>query len=341
MSTPVHTKRAVAMLLAFSAAAACASTGSSDTAAANEAELQAYQQAMADAIAPATPEQIAVAERSDPLTRANFWANEFQKDQTNPGTTLAFIRALRAIGSHDRVIEVGTSILPLHPQNYEILLEVGRSLLSKGEPEAAAQALVRSADFSPPTEAAPLAALGLAFDRIEDHDKAQQAYREALKREPDRVSTLSNYGLSLALSGNLEQAELHLQRAASLPGADGRVRQNLALVLGLQGKFEEMAAVDPAAPRRTIEANRRVLRQMIIPARSYEALAEREPIALPARPADVQTMPEVQEALVDEDVMTEPLKTPDTDMQDAPLLTGEPEAMPPARLRSRLRGTQG
>jgi len=340
MSTPVHTKRAVAMLLAFSAAAACASTGSSDTTAANEAELQAYQQAMADAIAPATPEQIAIAERSDPLTRANFWAKEFQKDQTTPGTALAFIRALRAIGSHDRVIEVATSILPLHPQNHDILLELGRSLLAKGEVEAAAQAFVRSADFSPPHEAAPLAALGLAFDRLENHDKAQLAYREALKREPNRVSTLSNYGLSLALSGDLEQAEVHLKHAAAQPGADGRVRQNLALILGLQGKFEEMATVDPNAPRRTIEANRTVLRQMIIPARSYEALIESDPISLPPNPASRQAMPEVQEALVDEDSMTEPSVTPEAEVSE-PALSGDTETKTPNRLRSRLRGTQG
>lgn len=340
MSTPVNAKRAVAMLLAFSTAAACASTGGGDMSASDEAEKQAYQQAMADAIAPATPEEIAIAERSDPLTRANFWANEYQKDQSNPVTALAFIRSLRAIGSHDRVVEIGTSILPLHPQNYEILLEIGRSLLSQGEYEAAARALVRSADFSPTTEAAPLAALGLAFDRMENHGQAQKAYQEALLRQPNRISTLSNYGLSLALSGDLEQAEVQLGHAVSQPGADGRVRQNLALVLGLQGKFEEMVAVDPDAPRRTIEANRAVLRQMIIPTRSYEALEDNNPITLPTNPAVVEVMPEVQEAVVGEDVMADPVMIPETSSEPKAMLEGEPEKAP-SRLRSRLRGTQG
>lgn len=353
MSSPANTQRVIAALFAFSAAAGCASTSGAQTAATAE-ETQAYQTAMQQAMAPATPEQIAAAERSDPLTRANFWAQEFQKDQANPVTALAFMRSLRAIGSHDRVVEVGASILPFQPENHEILLEMGRSLLSNGQPEAAAQALVRSADVSPTTDAAPLAALGLAFDRMERHDKAQEAYREALKREPARISTLSNYGLSLALTGRLSQAEQQLRTAAGLPGADGRVRQNLALVLGLQGKFEEMATVDPSAPRRTIESNRTVLRQMILPTRTYESLGAAEPvdmsapIALPRSP--VQEMPGVAEAQVSEAAMADPVvkempsvpapSEPEVESVE-PGLTGEPETKPAPRLRSRLRGTQG
>lgn len=50
---------------------------------------------------------------------------------------------------------------------------------------------------------------------------------------------LSNLGLSYALSKQLALAESTLTTAASRPAADMRVRQNLALVLALQGKFEE------------------------------------------------------------------------------------------------------
>ncbi|MEL7232379.1 MAG: hypothetical protein AAGJ85_07705 [Pseudomonadota bacterium] len=343
MSSPANIQRSVAALIAVSLVGACASTGGGT--AETGADAKAYEQAMLDAMAPATAEEIAAAERSDPLTRANFWAQEFQKDQANPATALAFMRSLRAIGSHDRVIEVGSSILPFQPDNYEILLEVGRSLLANNQPEAAAQALVRSADFSPPTEAAPLAALGLAFDRMEQHGLAQEAYREALKREPARISTLSNYGLSLALSGRLSEAERQLRLAAGTPGADARVRQNLALVLGLQGKFDEMTTVDPSAPRRTIEANRSVLRQMILPARSYEALADADPvemsapITLPRSP--VETMPDVEEAEVSETAMSDPVTKPT--VIDAPetALIGEPEQAEKPKLRSRLRGTTG
>ncbi|MEM1087132.1 MAG: hypothetical protein AAGH90_05335 [Pseudomonadota bacterium] len=345
MSSLANTHRSAALFLALSILAACATTDSSANAS-DSSNAKALEQAMRDAVAPATAEEIAAAERSDPLTRANFWAQEFQKDQANPETAFSFMQSLRAIGSYERAVEVGAGILPFHPDNYQILLEVGRSLLANNQPEAAAQALVRSADFSPVTEAAPLAALGLAFDRMARHDQAQEAYREALKREPTRVSTLSNYGLSLALSGRLTQAEEQLRLASGSPGADARIRQNLALVLGLQGKFDEMVEVDPNIPRRTVEANRKVLRQMIIPARSYESLAEADPIdmtqpiSLP--PSPVEVMPDVKEVEVSETAMTEPAaeemiapEPNETALDGGTTRTEKP------KLRSRLRGTTG
>ena len=48
---------------------------------------------------------------------------------------------------------------------------------------------------------------------------------------------LSNFGLSYALSRDLVRAEQTLRRAAASPNADAKVRQNLALVIGLAGPF--------------------------------------------------------------------------------------------------------
>jgi hypothetical protein len=54
---------------------------------------------------------------------------------------------------------------------------------------------------------------------------------------------LANLGLSYALAKRLPEAEATLRQAAANPRADSRVRQNLALVLGLQGKFGEAESV--------------------------------------------------------------------------------------------------
>ena len=62
-------------------------------------------------------------------------------------------------------------------------------------------------------------------------------------KRPALPSVLSNYGLSYLLEGDLTSAEGYLREAAKQPGADSRVRQNLALVLGLQGKFAEAEAI--------------------------------------------------------------------------------------------------
>jgi Flp pilus assembly protein TadD len=60
---------------------------------------------------------------------------------------------------------------------------------------------------------------------------------------PDEPSVLSNLGLSYALSKNLPQAETTLRQAAEQRGAEPKVRQNLALVVGLQGRFGEAESI--------------------------------------------------------------------------------------------------
>ena len=321
--------------LALSLLAACATTSGG---AQSDAEDAAYKLAMEQAMQPASAEEVELAERSDPLTRANFWANEYRKNAGDLETTVKFLSALRRIGSHERIREVANVALPQHPDSYELYLEIGRSLLADNKAAEASQALVRAADLSPGHVAAPLAALGLAFDRMELHEKAQQAYRFALEREPQRVSTLSNYGLSLAMSGALSEAEATLKQAVALPGADVRIRQNLALVLGLQGKYDEMATVDPSAPRRTVEANMKTLRDMMLPTRSYEDLQAYEEQEAYSGPTETQPMPEVAEAVVTADAMTDP--QPDTAVAtQTEALSGETDST--SALRPKLRGTKG
>ncbi len=325
-------------LIALVGITACASTGQAEQ---TSAEEQSYQNAIEQALAPATPEQIAQAERSDPITRANFWSNEYQKDSSNLETSLSFIRALRQINSHERVLEIASVTIPIHPESYELYLELGRSFLADDKPTEAAQAFVRSADLSPETDAAPLAGLGLAFDRLENHEQAQEAYEIALHREPNRISTLSNYGLSLALTGKLDQAEAALRKASEQPGADVRVRQNLALVLGLQGKYDEMAAVDPGAPRRTVDANEKVLRDMMLPSRDYSELQSLDAVMAEASRGPIQEMPGVPQANVASEAMAEPVVEAAQAPAEADLAGGDAAAPRTLQLRPKLRGSQG
>ena len=75
---------------------------------------------------------------------------------------------------------------------------------------------------------------------------------------------LSNLGLSYALSHDLPRAESVLREAAASPRADARERQNLALVLALQGKFNEAEQVSmhDLTPQQAKE-NVAAIRQMI------------------------------------------------------------------------------
>lgn len=338
MTRAKSARRTLTVLLAASLGA-CATTSQSEPQL--TAEEQVLQQAIEAALEPATPEEIALAERSDPLTRANFWADEYRKDAGNLETTIYFLKSLRNLGSHERLIEVASKALPQHPDSYEIYLEIGRSLLAQNKPDEAVRAYVRSADLAPETEAAPLAGLGLAFDRIGEHDKAQEAYQIALDRSPQRVTTLNNYGLSLAITGHIDTAETVLRYAVDLPRSNARVRQNLALVLGLQGKFDDMVTVDPNAPRRTVNANRKALEDMMNPALSYDGLqAFDQSSVMQDAKTEVQDMPEIRHAEIKEDALDEPTGTLAT-TRPVPPARAQSETSAPLRLKPRLRDYQG
>lgn len=244
---------------------ACASTGVSK-------EDKALAEAMEAALAPAPQEERDAANRADPLTRANFWGKEYQKDPQSIQNALQFADALRAIGSQDRALDVVSKTLIIHPGNADLLMVNGRILMTETNYEGA-RASFEQVTRSAPERADGWAALGTALDQMEMHRQAQLNYQRALNIEPARVTTLTNYGLSLLLSGDLEGAEAQLRAAAAQPGAGSRVTENLALVIGLQGRFEEMKEVSAQnAPDKVAEQNAALLRGLVQPARTYDAL---------------------------------------------------------------------
>lgn len=285
--------RARTALLAAAATASLAITGCksvpADESAARDAEMQA---AIETARAPASPEEIAAANRADPLTRANFWGKEHAKDPENLGNSITFAESLRAIGSNKRAIEVASQTALIHPGNADLMMIIGRSLVAQQKYLPAAQAFTRASEYDP-EKAAAWAALGTSLDRLDRHLDAQVAYKRALAIEPNRTSTLTNYGLSLALMGDIQGAEAQLKIAAAQPDADLRVLENLALVQGLQGKYNEMATTSSAhAPNAIVQQNVEALQAMISPARSWENLSENAVIGqLPDASMTAQPLP--------------------------------------------------
>lgn len=254
-------------LLAFAVAAACATSPKPD---ANATAMKAMEEAMK----PATPEERAAANRADPLTRANFWGKENAKNPEDLPTALEFARALREIGSHDRAVDVLSRTMIVHPRSPDLLMLLGRIQMSKGDINSAGMAFQRATEAAP-NRAEAWAALGTVYDRLERHNLAQTSYAKALELEPTRTTTLTNYGLSLLLTGDLDGAEAKLRLAAANPDAGTKVTENLALVLGLQGKFDEMKRVSGGgAPAQVIEQNVALLQGLIRPARNWESLEE-------------------------------------------------------------------
>lgn len=204
-------------------------------------------------------------DRSDAAWRsdAETYGAQYRADLSRVDVALHYAQALRATGQRAQAVAVLERLSMEHPNDRAVLGEYGRALAEAGSYEQALDVLGRAHSPDQP-DWRLLSAQGAVLDQMGRHQEAQRYYLTALKIIPDEPSVLSNLGLSYALSKDLPNAEATLRRAAAQRPADLRVRQNLALVVGLQGRFaeaEQIAAAD--LPPDKAAANVAYLRQML------------------------------------------------------------------------------
>lgn len=174
------------------------------------------------------------------------WAAAYAKNPQDPRMALGYAMALKAIGSRDRSLEILKTAYQTNPNDGEVAAELGRLALDMGHLEIAKPTL-QVAEAQGVRDWKTLSAQGTLRAKQGQHAEAQQYYLAALQVEPDAVSVINNLALSYALDGKADKSEELLRKAVASGHEDKRVRQNLALVLGLQGKFDEarkVASVD-------------------------------------------------------------------------------------------------
>lgn len=182
---------------------------------------------------------------SDPASLrayAESWGQRYDKDPNDKTAALNYAAALRRMTQYSQATAVLQRVAAKHPTDLEVLGAYGKSLADSQRLREAADVLSRAHTPERPNWSI-LSAQGSVADQMGNHAGAQDFYRAALKINPDEPTVLSNLGLSYALSKDLHNADATLSRAASMPRADMRVRQNYALVLALQGKFTEAEAI--------------------------------------------------------------------------------------------------
>jgi Flp pilus assembly protein TadD len=170
--------------------------------------------------------------------RATFWQRELQTDPSDAQAGLGLASALRALGKNGEAADVTDRMLALYPKNMELLLESARDYLAGGQGFYAIPPLKAAMKLAP-KDWRPASLLGVALDQDERPDEAVSAYQQALKLSPDNPAVLSNLALFYATRNDTAQAETLLRRAAAQPSATAKERQNLALILGLEGKTRE------------------------------------------------------------------------------------------------------
>lgn len=169
---------------------------------------------------------------------AEHWGKIYADRPGEKYASINYAHALRTLTRYKEAVAVMQAAAVKAPHDYQVLGEYGKALADNGDYNQARDVLSRSYRADRPVWQI-MSVQGSVADRLDDHAGAQQFYKSALKIAPDEPSVLSNLGLSYALSKNLAQAEETLRFAAQQPKADARVRQNLALVLALEGKFRE------------------------------------------------------------------------------------------------------
>ncbi len=208
----------------------------------------------------------ALAANTDALGRA------YARDPKNVGTAMRYAEALQISGRADQALAVMRKLAIDFPKERQVLAGYGKALAAAGELEPALDA-VRRAQTPEYPDWKLVSAEAAILDQLGKQDEARRLYGRALEMKPGEPSVLSNLGMSHLLAGDVKKAETYLRQASQAPGADSRVRQNLALVVGLQGRFkeaEEIAASEMSPAQ--AQANVAYLRSMLAQQNTWSQL---------------------------------------------------------------------
>ena len=200
----------------------------------------------------------------------------WQADPQNVNKGLAFASGLESIGQIDQQLSVLEQLYRSHPNDSRVALLYGK-ILVKTDRGADALPVLEKAAALPNADWRVHNALASAYDQQSLFEKAQAEYGAALKLQPNELSVLNNMAMSMALHGDLKRAEQMLRTTNALPQAstEPRLRQNLALVVGLQGRYEESRKIaSQDLPQDQVEANLEYLRQMTAQPNTWQQLSD-------------------------------------------------------------------
>ncbi len=186
-----------------------------------------------------------------------------------------YATALEKLGQTDTQIDVLKSVSISHPADNALQARIGKQLLAAQRPGEAVVVLTRAV-AADGNDWRSLSALGSAYDQQGQYEMARQEYTKALAVQPGSLSIQNNMAMSYALQGKLPEAEKILRSAMAQPGsaAQPRVRQNLALVVGLGGHFDEARKIASAdLPPEQVEANLAYLQQMLAQPNTWAQLS--------------------------------------------------------------------
>lgn len=200
------------------------------------------------------------------------------KWQANPKDVnkgLAYANGLEGTGRTNEALNVYQKLVALDPANARLAGLYGRKLVAAGKAEQAIPVL-EGAEQKGDTDWRTLSALGSAYDQEGLYAKARAEYKKVLATDPQNFTVMNNLAMSYALEGKLTEAEAELRAADGLPRSrsEPRIRQNLALVVGLQGRFDEASKLaQQDLPPEQVEENMAYLKKMLSQPNTWQQIS--------------------------------------------------------------------
>jgi Flp pilus assembly protein TadD len=196
----------------------------------------------------------------------------YKRNPRDKATVISFAAALRAAGQADQASAVLENGMAAHPKDVDIRIAYAKALTASGRFDQALTVLNDVIDPSAPDWNA-LSVKGAVLDQMGRNGEARQLYQQALLQAPNEPSLEANLGLSYAMTNDLKSAEAHLGKAARMPGATSQIRQNLALVVGLQGRFDDARRLYAAElPPDKVEANMAYIKDLLTQQNRWDAI---------------------------------------------------------------------
>lgn len=179
------------------------------------------------------------------------------------GVSIYYAAALRHAGQNDQAIAVLEAAIARTPKDRDLRIAYAKALTAAGRLDQALTVLDDTIQADQPDWNA-LSVKGAVLDQMGRNQEARALYSQALLMAPNEASLEANLGLSYAMTNELGPAEKHLRRAVSMRGANSKIRQNLALVVGLQGRFDECRRLYAAElPPDEVESNMAYIRALL------------------------------------------------------------------------------
>lgn len=199
----------------------------------------------------------------------------YSRNPKDRNAGLNYANILMMTGKNAQALAVMQQVAIAYPADREVLAAYGKSQAAAGQLEQALGTINRAQTPDRP-DWRLYSAEGAVLDQLGRSTEARAKYRQALDLKPNDPSILSNLGMSYVLQSDPRTAETYMRSAASQPGADSRIRQNLALVVGLQGRFEEAERIAmQELSAQQAQANLTYLRGMLAQQNAWSQLADK------------------------------------------------------------------